>query len=268
MIGKKISPGVSLALYPIPLTMRNIKLVLEYDGAAFSGFQRQPQHPTIQEALEKALSIFFGRKTKIAAASGRTDAGVHAAGQVVNFKIRSGKDLKQIQRGLNALLPRAIVVASLEEVPSDFHARYSIRSKTYEYRIWNHPYRSPLMAGRAFHVPFRLDVARMRRAAKFLVGQHDFRSFTSVAAMKRRDACCVRTIKRFQIKKQGHLILMRVEADGFLYHMIRNMVGTLLDVGRGKRAPGMITGVLEARDRRLAGMTAPSEGLIFLKASY
>ncbi len=248
--------------------MRNIKLVLEYDGSAFFGFQRQPHHPTIQEALEKALATFFRRKTKIAAASGRTDAGVHAEGQVVNFKISSDKELRQIQRGLNALLPRPIVVSEIEEVPPGFHARFSIKSKTYEYRVWNHPYRSPLIAGRAFHVPFPLDVAKMRRAARFFVGKHDFRSFTSVTAMKKKDASCVRTIKQFQIKKQGHLILIRVEADGFLYHMIRNMVGTLLEVGRGKRPSGEIAAILRGGDRRLAGMTAPAEGLTFLKAAY
>lgn len=248
--------------------MRNIKLVLEYDGSTFFGFQRQPHHPTIQEALEKALSIIFRRKMKIAAASGRTDAGVHAEGQVVNFKTSSDKELRQIQRGLNALLPQPIVVSGIEEVSPGFHARFSIKSKTYEYRVWNHPYRSPLIAGRAFHVPFYLDIARMRRAAKFFIGRHDFRSFTSVTAMKKKDASCVRTIKRFQIKKQGYLILIQVEADGFLYHMIRNMVGTLLEVGRGKRPPEEIATVLKGRDRRLAGMTAPSEGLTFLEAFY
>jgi len=159
-------------------------------------------------------------------------------------------------------------VSEIEEVPPGFHARFSIKSKTYEYRVWNHPYRSPLIAGRAFHVPFPLDVAKMRRAARFFVGKHDFRSFTSVTAMKKKDASCVRTIKQFQIKKQGHLILIRVEADGFLYHMIRNMVGTLLEVGRGKRPSGEIAAILRGGDRRLAGMTAPAEGLTFLKAAY
>ena len=248
--------------------MRNIKLVLEYDGSTFFGFQRQPHHPTVQEALEKALSIFFRKKMKIAAASGRTDAGVHAEGQIVNFKISSDQDLRKIQRGLNALLPQPVVVSGIEEVPLGFHARYSIRSKTYEYRVWNHPYRSPLIAGRAFHVPFHLAVAKMRRAARFFVGRHDFRSFTSVTAMKKKDASCVRTVKRFRIKKRGYLLLIYVEADGFLYHMIRNMVGTLLEVGRGKRTPEEILTILKARDRRFAGMTAPSEGLTFLKASY
>ncbi|MFH0986135.1 MAG: tRNA pseudouridine(38-40) synthase TruA [Candidatus Omnitrophota bacterium] len=247
--------------------MRNIKLVLEYDGATFSGFQKQPGRSTIQEVLEKALSGFFDHKMKIAAASGRTDTGVHAEGQVVNFKTSSSHELRQIQKGLNALLPPPVVVKEIEEVPFDFHARYSVRSKVYEYRLWNHSCRSPLVAGRSFHVPYSLNFVAMRKAAKAFIGKHDFRSFTSVSAIK-KGSSCVRTIKRFQLKRQGPLILMRVEADGFLYHMIRNMVGTLLEVGRGKRKPGDIVAILKAKDRRLAGMTAPAEGLTLIKASY
>ena len=247
--------------------MRNIKIVLEYNGSMFFGFQKQPGRPTIQEVLEKALSGFFDRKMKIAAASGRTDTGVHAEGQVVNFKTSSAHKLWQIQKGLNALLPPPVVVKEIEEVTPDFHARYSVRSKTYEYRIWNHPCRSPLIAGRAFHVPYALNISSMRKAAKIFTGKHDFRSFTSVSAIK-KGSSCVRTIKRFQIKKQGHLILMHVEANGFLYHMIRNMVGTLLEVGRGKRKAENIETILKAKDRRLAGMTAPSEGLTLMRVTY
>jgi len=247
--------------------MRNIKLVLEYNGSAFFGFQKQPGKPTIQEALEKALSSFFARKMKIAAASGRTDAGVHAEGQIVNFKTRSVHKLWQMQKGLNALLPPTIVVKEAEEAPADFHARYSVHSKIYEYRIWNHACRSPLIAGRAFHASYPLNIVRIRKAAKLFVGKHDFRSFTSVSAIK-KGSSCVRTIKRFEIKRQGHLILMCVEANGFLYHMVRNMVGTLLEVGRGKRRVEDIAAILKAKDRRLAGVTAPSEGLILMKVAY
>jgi tRNA pseudouridine38-40 synthase len=247
--------------------MRNIKLVLEYNGATFFGFQKQPGKPTIQEVLEKALSGFFDRKMKISAASGRTDTGVHAEGQVVNFRTSGPHALWQIQKGLNALLPPPVVVKAIKEVPPDFHAHYSVRSKIYEYCVWNHHCRSPLMAGRAFHVPYALNLTRMRKAAKSLVGKHDFRSFTSVSALK-KGSSCVRTIKRFQIKQQGHLIRMRVEADGFLYHMIRNMAGTLLEVGRGKRKPEDIKAILKAKNRSLAGMTAPAEGLILLRVIY
>lgn len=247
--------------------MRNIKLVLEYNGSAFFGFQKQPGKPTIQEALEKALASFFDRKMKITAASGRTDTGVHAEGQVVNFRTSIGRELWQIQKGLNALLPPSVVVKEIKEVSKDFHARYSVCSKVYEYRIWNHPCRSPLIAGRAFHVPQCLDLAAMRKAARTFLGKHDFRSFTSVPAIK-KGSSCVRRVMRFQIKKQGHLILMYMEADGFLYHMIRNIAGTLLEVGRGKRKPGEIAAILKAKDRRLAGMTAPAEGLTLLSVQY
>lgn len=248
--------------------MRNIKLVLEYNGSTFFGFQRQPGRSTIQEALEKALSVFSRRKMKIASASGRTDTGVHAEGQVVNFKTSSDADLKKIQRSLNALLPATVVVKEIKEVPLDFHARYSIRSKVYEYRVWNHPYRSPLAAGRAFHVPYSLNLADMREAAKFFIGRHDFRSFTSPSAIKKEKVSFFRTIKRFQIQKQGHLILFHVEADGFLYHMVRNIIGTLLEVGRGKRSIRDIPKILKAKDRRMAGMTAPSKGLTLHKVIY
>jgi tRNA pseudouridine38-40 synthase len=215
---------------------------------------------------------------KIAAASGRTYTGVHAEGQVVNFKTASVHKLWQIQKGLNALLPPPVVVKKIEEVPLGFHARYSVRSKVYEYRIWNHSCRSPLIAGRVFHIPYVLSVAKMRQAAKAFLGKHDFSSFTSPSIIKKRVTvtksdchrvpCCVRTIKRFQIKRQGHLILMHVEADGFLYHMIRNMAGTLLEVGRGKRNPEDVAAILRAKDRRLAGMTAPSEGLTLIRVTY
>ena len=247
--------------------MRNIKLVLEYHGSAFFGFQMQPGKPTIQEALEKALSSFFDRKMKIGAASGRTDTGVHAEGQVVHFKTASAHELWQIQKGLNALLPPSIVAKEIAEVPAAFHARYSVRSKVYEYRIWNHSCRSPLLLGRAFHVPYLLNITKMRKAAQAFIGKHDFRSFTSVAAIK-KGSSCVRTIKYCQITRQGSLIRICVEADGFLYHMIRNMVGTLLEVGRGKRKSEDIARILKAKDRRLAGMTAPSEGLTLIKVTY
>lgn len=247
--------------------MRNIKLILEYDGSKFFGFQKQPGRPTIQEALEKALSRFFDRKMKIAAASGRTDTGVHAEGQVVNFRTSSARDLKRIQKGLNAHLPPSVVVKAIEEVPADFHARYGARSKVYEYRIWNHPCRSPLMTGRTLHVPQSLDLPAMRKAAKAFLGKHDFRAFTSVSALK-QGTSCVRTIKSFRVTRQGNLVLLRVEADGFLFHMVRNMVGTLVEVGRKKRKPADLAVILKAKDRRFAGMTVPSEGLTLTRVTY
>lgn len=251
--------------------MRNIKLILEYDGSAFFGFQKQPGKPTVQEALEKALSAFFDKKMKISAASGRTDTGVHAEGQVVNFKTESDRDLKRIQKGLNAHLSPPVVVKSVEGVPADFHARYSARSKVYEYRIWNHPFRSPLLAARTCHVPYRLDLAAMRKAAKHFIGRHDFRSFTSEAMVRkgRANVSFVRTIQKLLIKKESSLIRIRVEADGFLYHMVRNLVGTLLEVGKGKLTPEAVPGLLRSRDRRAAlGATVSPVGLTLLHVHY
>jgi len=252
--------------------MRNIKLILEYDGAPFSGFQWQPGKPTVQEALERALSKFFDRKMKIVAASGRTDAGVHAEGQVVNFRASGDHELWQIQKGLNAYLPPSVAVKSIAEVPDAFHARYSAKSKAYQYCVWNSPCRSPLRAGRAAHIAYSLDLPRMRKAAKELIGKHDFRSFTSERAVLKgrsgKSVSFVRTLKTLRIKKEGCFLTFFFEADGFLYHMVRNIVGTLLEVGRGKREPDAMAKILKAKDRRFSGMTAPAEGLILVKVRY
>ena len=252
--------------------MRNIKLTLEYDGAPFSGFQRQPGKPTVQEALERALSKFFDRSMKIAAASGRTDAGVHAEGQVVHFKAPGDHELWQIQKGLNAYLPPSVAVKSVEVVPGGFHARYSAKSKAYQYRVWNSPFRSPLLARTTCHVPYALNVKAMQKAAKYFLGSHDFRSFTSERAVLKgrsgKSVSFVRTLKALRIKREGRLLTFFFEADGFLYHMVRNMVGTLLEVGRGKRQPSDILRTLKAKDRRFSGMTAPSEGLTLIRVSY
>ncbi len=253
---------------------RNIKLILEYDGAAFFGFQRQPKHPTIQEHLEKALSQLFNRKMKISAAAGRTDSGVHAKHQVVNFYVgatrRVAPPLEQIQKGLNGILPKQIAVKSVQEVSANFHARYGAKSKTYEYLVWNHPVRSPLLLHRAHHVSFRLDLKKMRLTARFLMGRRDFRSFCAADPARKngKAADTMRTIRKFEIKKEGDLLRFRVQADGFLYHMVRNLVGTLLEVGRGKIAPEEVQKILLAKDRRKAGPTAPSTGLTLVNVSY
>ncbi len=246
---------------------RNIKLVLEYDGAAFHGFQKQPNRPSIQEALESAFLKLFGKPIKISSASGRTDAGVHADCQVVNFKCPSAMPAVQIQKALNAHLPDAIVVKSAEEVNKNFHARFSAKSKVYEYRIWNSRVRSPLLAAQTYHVPYPLNLAKMKRAAKILTGKHDFRSFCTAGKVRRENT--VRTMKRIQIKRsQGGLISIQFEADGFLYRMVRNLVGLLLDAGRGKIDLGEVQKVLAAKDRREAGQMVPAHGLRLSHVTY
>src|SRR4051812_24891340 len=175
--------------------MRNIKLILEYDGSEFSGFQLQPHHVTVQETLEKALSKFFNKPMKISSASGRTDAGVHARHQVVNFKTEREDDILQIQRGLNFHLPKTISVRKVEEVPARFHARFHAKGKTYEYCVWNDAARSPLLEKFANHIPYKLNLSKMRQAAKFFLGKHDFRSFCATGKPEDQKKDKVRTVK-------------------------------------------------------------------------
>ncbi len=248
-------------------SLRNIALTLEYNGADFFGFQRQPNHPSIQEALETALSKLLNRETKITAASGRTDTGVHAAGQIVNFKTHSPRSLEEIRKALNALLPRSVAVLRAVEMPADFHARYSAKGKTYEYKIWNHEVRSTFWQGRAWHVPFTLNTAKMKQGAKILEGRHDFRSFcTTDPAKKERDT--VRDLRSLKVVKKGNLITITAEANGFLYRMVRNLAGALVELGAGKMEVSSLKKVLEARSRSSAGRTAPPEGLTLVSVTY
>ncbi len=248
--------------------MRNIKLILEYDGSAFFGFQRQPNHPTVQEAIENALSKLFNQKMKITAASGRTDTGVHAEHQVVNFKTKSSLSVSQIQKALNGLLPKTIAIKEIGEVPANFHARYGVKSKIYEYRIWNSPVRSPLLAAQTYQVHEPLNLAAMRRGAKLLTGRHDFKAFCSSNGVPGSQEKTVRTIFRFEIKREGNLIRMIVEADGFLYHMMRNMAGTLIRVGRGRMSLEELQRIIKSKDRRQAAAMVPAAGLRLVNVTY
>lgn len=248
-----------------PDPRRNIKLVLEYDGARYSGFQKQPGKLTIQREIEKALKQLLNQSTKIAAASGRTDAGVHASCQVVNFRTLSMLGLNRIHMGLNYYLPQDIAVILADEELPGFHARYSAKSKVYEYRIWNHRVRSPLRALRYYHVPFSLDLRVMQSAAKVLIGRHDFSSFCS-AGGARRDP--VRHVKRLSLRRKGNEILIRIEANGFLYHMVRNIVGTLVEVGRGKAAADEVAAILASRGSRKSLHNAPGHALALVRVTY
>lgn len=247
---------------------RNIKLTLEYDGTDFAGFQFQPGRPTIQQVLEEALSKFFDKPTKIKSASGRTDAGVHAKFQIVNFLTSSKAELWQIQKGLNAHLPDSVAVRKVEEVSAKFHARFQAKSKTYEYKIWNDRVRSPFQLRYAHQVPSPLNVSAMRRAAAFLTGKHDFRSFCATEKPGEPKKKTVRTIKKFVVQKKGSLVCLRMTADGFLHHMVRNIAGTLLEVGRGKIKADEVGKILKSKDRRRAGMTAPAKALCLVDVTY
>ncbi len=244
---------------------RNVKLALEYDGARFFGFQRQNDKPTIQAELEKALSKLLNRPSKISAAAGRTDSGVHAEAQVVNFKTDSRLPLERIQKGLNALLPKEIVVKKAEEVRSDFHARFDARRKTYEYRVHHSKIRSPLLDGQVYRYPYPLNLKRMKQAARELVGRRDFKAFQASGSSAQTS---VRRVHRLQIIPKGELIRFVIEADGFLYHMVRNIVGTLLEVGRGSLDLKDFNILLRKGDKTLAGPNLPARGLVLVRVCY
>jgi tRNA pseudouridine38-40 synthase len=247
--------------------MRNIRLIIEYEGTNYSGWQVQTRHKqkkTVQEILEKALAQILQEKIKVIG-SGRTDAGVHSLGQTANFKTKSKLDCDNIQRALNSILPKDIRIREIEQVRADFHARFSARSKIYRYTIVNHSFASPFLRRWAYLVRHPLNLRRMRSAAKYLLGKHNFRSFQA-ADKKERNS--VRTIKWLDIRRDGDLIHINIEADGFLYRMVRNIAGTLIEVGRGRRSAENIKTILKAKNRIYAGSCAPARGLCLMEVKY
>ncbi|HXF74754.1 MAG TPA: tRNA pseudouridine(38-40) synthase TruA [Methylomirabilota bacterium] len=242
----------------------NVKLTVEYDGTNYCGWQVQPNGESIQAALERAVSTFLGASTRITG-SGRTDAGVHALGQVANFFTEKEFAPHRLRRGLNALTPLAITIKEVEIVADSFDARRDARSRVYEYRILNRPTPSPFYLNRAWHVHAPLDVGAMREAIACLIGEHDFSSFRAAGC----DAAHpVRKIYANSLEARGELLIYAVEATAFLRHMVRNIVGTLVEVGHGLRAPQSFKELLEARDRTKAGITAPAHGLYLVEVKY
>ncbi len=242
----------------------NIKLTVEYDGTNYHGWQIQPRGETIQSVLEKAVSTFLGTPTRITGA-GRTDAGVHALGQVANFSSAREFDRHRIQRGLNALTPDDITIKAVEIVPDSFDARRDGRSRIYEYRLLNRPAPSPFYLTTAWHVHDPLDTESMRDAIRCLEGEHDFSSFRAAGC----DAAHpVRKVYRTSLDRRGDLLVFTIEATAFLRHMVRNVVGTFIEVGRGLRTSQSFTELLEARDRTKAGPTAPAHGLFLVEVKY
>jgi len=244
----------------------NFCFTLEYDGSDFEGWQSQPgEHRTIQDCFESAVQQITGEKVRVDA-SGRTDAGVHALGQVVSVSLETELGAEVLMRGLNARLPQDIVVLECREVPADFHARRSARAKLYRYSLWNGPLRSPLRRRQSYAYPHALNIDRMRQAAADLVGTHDFASF---AASGSSVQTTVRTLHRIEIRGDaGAEIVFEVEGGGFLRHMVRNLVGTLLEIGQDRRPVHGLAKLLEAQDRSLAGPTAPAEGLVLVAVRY
>ncbi|HUT62067.1 MAG TPA: tRNA pseudouridine(38-40) synthase TruA [Phycisphaerae bacterium] len=245
---------------------RNVKLVVAYDGAAYHGWQRQADGiDTIQQRLEEAAARVL-RQPVVIHGAGRTDAGVHAAGQVASLRTTNlAIPLRGLRRAINSRLPGDIVVLSAAEVAEDFHASRSAVGKTYRYRIYTAPTRPVALHRRVYHHGRPLDAERMRLAGRRLVGEHDFRGFASSA--DQRDST-VRTIWSCCVAESGPVIHVTVEGNGFLYNMVRNIVGTLIEIGRGRWEPGRIDMILASRDRADAGPTAPAEGLSLLCVHY
>ena len=247
--------------------MPHFKLTLEYDGSDFCGCQAQGQgERTVQGELEKVLAKIFKQDIS-SIASGRTDSGVHATGQVVSFKAKIRMTPAQIQKALNSVLPRDIVVLEVKSVGTDFHAQYSARRKTYRYTVLNRDHGSAFWRDRAYFYPHQLDLAAMRRAAKYLVGEHDFKSFQAHDPL-RAERDTVRTVKALTVIGDGDFIHIQVTANGFLYKMVRNMVGTLLAVGCGRMKPAQVKALLKAKNRQAAPETAPAHGLYLTSVNY
>ncbi|MFB3924349.1 MAG: tRNA pseudouridine(38-40) synthase TruA [Terriglobia bacterium] len=269
--------------------MRNITLTIAYDGTDFHGWQRQPELPTVQACMEAAVEKVTGAQASLCA-SGRTDAGVHALNQVANFKTECPIPCENLVKALNNILPAAIRVKKAREVDGDFHARYDARSKTYRYRILQTPICSPFLWRFVYHYPFPLDSRRMAEAARLLEGEHDFTSFAAAGEEVRsqkpedeggnpesrirnsespqREAVRAIHVSRLVIRARTSILIYEVKGSGFLHHMVRNIVGTLLEVGQGRLAAGEIPRILSARDRTLAGPTAPAQGLCLVKVEY
>lgn len=244
--------------------LKNIKLLIEYDGTAYHGWQHQPSHISIQQTLKEKIETIAKEKINLIGAS-RTDAGVHALAQAANFKTKSRMNEGEWQRALNSLLPSDIVIKEAEVVQPDFHARFSSKGKIYKYLILNQPVPSALNRNYAWHITYPLKFTEMRKAAKFLIGRHDFSSFRASSCTAENP---VRRIKRLAITKKDGFVQFTIEADAFLHHMVRNIIGTLIYVGIGKLSPGQIKTILKAKDRRLAGKTAPAHGLYLVKVIY
>jgi tRNA pseudouridine38-40 synthase len=277
---------------------RNLRLLVAYDGTDFHGWQRQPDVLTVQECLESAIAGILGEKAQVYG-SGRTDAGVHALNQVANFKAACPIPCENLKKALNDSLPPTVRIRDVQEVSAQFHARYNVRSKTYRYRILQAPVASPFLCRFVWHYPFKLNVERMAAAAKLFEGEHDFTSFAAAEGgsadeslsngfaapallpvpptqagvpgpATKTEAAFVRRIFTSRILRRARvsMLIYEVTGNGFLHHMVRNIVGTLIEVGREKLEPDDITRILKARDRSMAGPTAPARGLYLVGIEY
>lgn len=245
--------------------MRNFKMVIEYDGTAYCGWQRQKNGVSIQQVLEEKIRLITREEVTVIG-SGRTDAGVHALNQVASFRSSTSLPEEILCRGINGLLPPDIVVKKLEEVPVEFHPQYSARGKTYVYKICNRRLRPALGRKYCWFIQHPLDLTAMKQAAGYLIGRYDFSCFCATgSSVKDR----TRTVKSVSIiRGDDGLLEITIEAQGFLRYMVRNIVGTLVEIGRGKRKPSEMKEIIDSRDRNIAGITAPACGLYLKEVKY
>jgi tRNA pseudouridine38-40 synthase len=251
-------------LSQLPASQQRFAIGLEYDGAAFNGWQIQPHAPSVQQALNEALSVVAAAPV-VCTGAGRTDTGVHASGQVAHFDASSVRSLRSWLLGVNSNLPAEISVFWIAQVESDFHARFSALSRSYQYVIFNRPVRSALERTRAWWVYQTVDHERMCQAAACLLGEHDFSSFRASSCQAHS---AVRTIQHLSVERKGDFIFIKCRANAFLHHMVRNLVGSLVRVGKGEESAGWIAEILAARDRRVSGITAPACGLTLTEVEY
>ncbi len=244
------------------------KLTIAYDGTNYEGWQMQKIGLGVQQRVEEALVKLFPSVKRVHSSS-RTDTGVHALGMVAHVEIPRAEFKMPVARlalALNAFLPLDIRVLSARRCPADFHARFHAKGKQYRYFVWNHPVMNPLLRHQAWHFPQKLNLAAMRAAAKLFIGKHDFKSLTATRRYEMDST--VRTLTRCDVKRNGPLFTFTIEGDGFLYKMCRGIVGTLVQVGQGRIAVKDIQQILATKDRRVAGMTAPAQGLVLWKVHY
>ena len=245
--------------------MRNIKLVIEYDGKDFNGWQKQPTKLNIQGEIEKAIKQITGEDVDLTA-SGRTDAGVHALGQVANFKINSNIPIEKIPIALNSNLKKSIVIQSAEEVEERFHSRLNCKRKTYRYIINHSKYGTAIYRNLETHIPMKLDIQKMQQAVKYFEGEHDFKAFKASGTSSKSS---VRTIYKAEVIDAGNeRIYIELTGNGFLYNMVRIIAGTLVEVGMGKIEPKEIKTIIESQKRENAGKTLPPQGLYLVNVEY
>lgn len=244
--------------------MRNIKLTIEYDGKEFNGWQKQLNKLNIQGTIEKVISDITKEEIELIG-SGRTDAGVHALGQVANFRTNSTIPIEKFAIAINSRLKKSIVIKKAEEVPDRFHSRYNCKQKTYRYVINNSETGSAIYRNLEYNIKMPLDVNKMQEAANYFVGEHDFTGFKASGTSSKSS---VRTIYKAEIRKEGDRIIIELTGNGFLYNMVRIISGTLVDVGLGKIMPDDIENIIKMKDRSKAGKTLPPQGLFLVKVEY